>query len=219
MSKTIQRITLWGGFVGITAGIIFLVMSVINNPNNSGIAPALAKPVTAEDWIKGDSAAALELLEYGDFQCPACRTYFSVLAQLKQDMGPETLKVVFRHFPLSSIHKNAKVAAYAAEAAGKQGKFWEMHDVLFEKQSDWANLGKPEDKFLEYADQLKLDKQQFQNDMKSDAIKAKVDQQYNDGVAMGINSTPTFYLNGKRLPSARSFDEFKSFLTDALPQP
>lgn len=217
MNKIIQRIVMWGGLVGITAGIIFLVMSVMNNPNRN-VLPPLTKPVTDQDWLKGNKDAKLELVEYGDFQCPACRTYYSVLGQLKQDLGPETLKVVFRHFPLSSIHKNAKAGAYAAEAAGKQGKFWEMHDILFEKQGEWANLGKPEDKFLEYADQLKLNKQQFQNDMKLDEVKNKVDQQYNDGIAMGINSTPSFFLNGKRLPSANSFDEFKSFFTEALAQ-
>lgn len=208
---------MWAGFVGITAGVIFLVMSVVTNPNrNNGVSPALSKPVTEQDWIRGSKDAKLELVEYGDFECPACRVYYNVLTQLKQDLGSDAIRTVYRHFPLSSIHKKAKVAAYASEAAGKQGKFWEMHDLLFEGQSDWAAAGKPQEVFVQYAVRLGLDTKRFEADMNSDEVKNKVDQHYNDGVAMGIDSTPTFYLNGKRLPPARSFDEFKAYLTAEL---
>jgi protein-disulfide isomerase len=214
MNKIILRVLMWAGLGLVLVGILFLILSVVNNPaNQNGNLATLTPPVSDQDWVRGSKDAKLELVEYGDFQCPACGQYYTVIEQVKQDLGPNTFRQVFRHFPLSSIHRNARVASYAVEAAGKQGKFWEMHDLLFKNQSAWSEKNKPEEVFAQYVSELKLNKKEFDADVQSDAVKNKVDTDYATGTALGINSTPTFFLNGKQLPSAQSYNEFKSFFT------
>ena len=166
--------------------------------------------VYENDWIKGDIEAGVTLIEYGDFQCPACATYAPILERLLEET-PDGFRIVFRHFPLAQIHKNALSSSKAAEAAGKQGKFWEMHDVLFETQSDWEDEGDPKDKFLEYARQLELDEQMFSNDYDSGDISEKITNDLTSGNALQVNATPTFYLNGVKI-QPKSYEEFKSMV-------
>jgi protein-disulfide isomerase len=118
---------------------------------------------------------------------------------------------VFRHFPLFQIHPNAYAGSYAAEAAGKQGKFWEMHDLLYETQVNWASLPNPTDFFVNLAAQLKLDVDKFKADMNSQAVKDKVDADLRSGNAAAVNSTPTFFYNGKKL-TIQSFDQLTQIL-------
>lgn len=217
MQTPINRIYLWTGLAIVLTSIVFVLVNMSGKAlPDKAPAVILSQAANEQDWVRGPKDAKLELIEYGDFQCPACRNYYGALAELKKELGENNFKIIFRHFPLSTIHKNAKAGAYAAEAAGKQGKFWEMHDKLFETQAEWSMLANPEDKLIEYAQQLSLKKDQFQKDMKSEEIKAKVDAQYAQGAAMSISSTPTFFLNGKQLPQPKDFDEFKSFFSKVL---
>lgn len=170
--------------------------------------------INENDWIRGDREAKVTLVEYGDFQCPSCATYEPILKRLLEET-PAGLRIVFRHFPLVQIHKNALPSSKAAEAAGKQGKFWDMHDILFETQSDWDNLGNPKDKFIEYAKRLELDEQKFTDDYESKEISVKIDADTLSGNNLKVNATPTFYLNGKFI-QPRSYEQFKKLADDEI---
>lgn len=160
-----------------------------------------------------DSAKAL-LVEFADYQCPACATYQPIVKSVLSDMRAD-ITFVARHFPLIQ-HKNSRPAAYAAEAAGKQGKFWEMHEVLYDKQKEWEAAGNPNELFQTYATSLLLNTDTFAKDMEDKAIIEKVQRDINDGNQIGVNATPTFFLNGQKLESPASADEFKRLIADAI---
>ena len=131
-------------------------------------------------------------------------------------MGAQ-VQFAYRHFPLSQ-HKNAKLAATVAEAAGKQGKFWEMHDLIFQNQSDWSEEKNAAVIFAKYAQEVGLDLAKFQTDIASEEIKAKIENDYKSGVKAGVNSTPSFFLNGEKITNPRNYDEFKNAILQALGQ-
>lgn len=170
--------------------------------------------VVESDRVKGDIEAKTTLIEYGDFQCPACGAYYPLVKDLLKDI-PQGFRVVYRHYPLTEVHKNALPAAKAAEAAGLQDKFWEMHDILFERQKDWSDLGNAKEKFLEYAKELGLDEEKFLNDFESSQVQDKISAEIASGNSLGVNSTPTFYLNGAKI-SPRSYDEFKKVVENEI---
>ncbi|MEY3470711.1 MAG: hypothetical protein RLZZ223_61 [Candidatus Parcubacteria bacterium] len=173
--------------------------------------------VTDEDTYLGNKNAKVTLVEYSDFQCPACKSYESIIKQLLDSYSPDDLRIVYRHFPLRSIHPNADLAAQAAEAAGEEGKFWEMKDLLFEKQSEWAKEKDPRGLFGAYAKAIGLDVAEFDEDLKSDDdSKERVEKDYQSGVAIGVNSTPTFILNGVIIKNPQTVDEFKALIDAEL---
>ena len=155
--------------------------------------------ITEDDWSKGPEDALLTILEYSDFQCPACVGFYDELNKLMEKY-PDDIRLVFRHLPLESLHPNSILAAQAAEAAGLQGKFWEMYDALFSQQSSWATLTSEEfTSWLENeAATLGLDVEQFMADLTSEAIVTKIQQQmdYNFNT-IGLSATPTILLNGR----------------------
>ncbi len=154
-------------------------------------------------WTRGATESAeVTLVEFADFQCPGCKANEPLIQQALEEYDG-TLKFVYKHFPLTSIHTNAKGAAIAAEAAGKQDKFWEMHDLLFERQSEWSPLGVAEARtqYTTYAQELGLNVQQFTQDLDDPALEEKVTEQQNEGMSLGVMGTPTFFVNGKRVES------------------
>jgi protein-disulfide isomerase len=153
---------------------------------------ALDRNIDGEDWVKGPADAPVTLLEYGDFECPFCGRAFSELKRLEQAVGDQ-VRFVFRHFPLTHAHPHAQLAAEAAEAAGAQGKFWEMHDTLFTNQTalDLSDL-------LAYADGVGLDKQRFTRDLEGHRFLPKVRRDFREGVRSGVNGTPTIFIDGQR---------------------
>lgn len=209
-----KRLGLWViGFVGIAVVIFGLVK--LGGEDGTGGTASLINAVSPQDFVQGNSAAPVTLIEYSDFQCPACASYYPLLKELMTKDG-DRIQFVYRHFPLPQ-HKNARLAAQAAEAAGKQSKFWEMHDLLFGNQEKWAESGKAKDMFLEYANELKLDAAIFSNDLDASEIKAKIEADYNGGVAAGINSTPSFFVNGSKIQNPRSLDEFEQLINQRTP--
>jgi len=162
-----------------------------------------------DDWVRGKADARVVLIEYSDFQCPACGFYKPIVQSLLSEFEGE-LKLVYRHFPLTNIHKNALLAAKVAEAAGLQGKFWEMHDLLFEKREEWENLGN-EEIFLQYAESLGLDKEKFEKDLNSKEVEEKVFRDIQSANALRLNSTPSFFLQGKKI-SPRSVEDFRNMI-------
>ena len=146
---------------------------------------------------KGEASAEAKIVEFGDFQCPACGQAYPIVKQFLK--GKENkVYFVFKNFPLTQIHQNGLPAARAAKAAGKQGKYFEMHDVLYEKQSEWSGLADPTSKFTEYAKGMGLDLNRFKKDM-AEAI-GVINRDAALGKKAGVNSTPTFFINGKKYP-------------------
>jgi protein-disulfide isomerase len=149
--------------------------------------------------VRGRADAPLLIEEYGDFQCPPCGFFHPILKRLEGEYERE-LRVVFRHFPLRNMHKHADEAARAAEAAAVQGKFWQMHDLLFEKQKDWKDAPAARPVFLSYARTLGLDIGKFTQDIDSMAISNRVRSDEAQGTARGVSGTPTVFLNGREIP-------------------
>jgi protein-disulfide isomerase len=172
--------------------------------------------VSDQDWGKGNRLAAVTLIEYSDFQCPACAAYYPLVSRLSDEF-PDQLHLVYRYYPLMQIHQNALASAKAAEAAGRQGKFWEMHDLLFQKQKDWSELSDPTDTFVGYARELVLDEAQWQSDLKNSDVEKVVLAQAEQGNRDGVNATPTFFLNGQKIDNPQSYDEFKRVVEALLP--
>ena len=161
--------------------------------------PMLAVPVTEDrDHIQGPAGAEVTLVEYGDYECPYCGAAYPIVKRIQRQMG-ERLRFVFRNFPITTSHPHAEAAAEAAEAAGAQGRFSEMHDLLYENQ---RNLTDPE--LRSYAESLGLDLEQFDDELARHVHADRVREDFMSGVRSGVNGTPTFFINGMRHDS--SFD-------------
>jgi protein-disulfide isomerase len=209
-----KRVVVWGLVASGLAGIIFLAVNLSEEQSGSTGAVVEGVQIRADDWIKGNPTAKVVLVEYGDFQCPACATFSKVVEKLSSDYG-DRVAFVYRHFPLKKIHRNAEIAAYAAEAAGKQGKFWEMHDILYEGQNDWSESDEAKKLFTDYAGTLNLDLGRFQADSEDKDIQEKIDDSYTEAVELGLTSTPSFILNGKKI-EARSYEQFEQLIKQEL---
>ena len=170
---------------------------------------ALSVPVSpARDHIRGPVDAPLSLVEYGDYECPYCGAAQPILNGIMTQMGTE-LRFVFRHFPMSTVHPHAERAAEAAEAAGVQGKFWAMHDVLFRSQQQL------EDRHLyAYAEALALDLVQFDEQLREGTHAERIREDFMSGVRSGVNGTPTFYINGVRHDGPYDFASLLAAIED-----
>jgi protein-disulfide isomerase len=154
--------------------------------------PRLTVPVSGRDHVCGAAVARVTLLEYGDYECPFCGAAYSVLEQVMLIMGDE-IQFAYRHFPLTQIHPHAQQAAEAAEAAAAQGRFWQMHELLFTHQDRLA----PRD-LLGYAQALELDASRFALELRSRTHAPRVREDFLSGIRSGVNGTPTFFINGVR---------------------
>jgi protein-disulfide isomerase len=180
------------------------VESVLAPANSTQPALSQANPVTPAQ-TPADSAgltkpnvkisSPIVLEEYGDYQCPPCGQLYPDLKQIEHEYGNQ-LQIVFHHFPLMKIHKNALAAAHAAEAARNQSKFWEMHDRLYRNQKEWAELDDPRPVFLSYARQLNLNAEQFKQDMESNQVEQRIGVDIQRAAAAGVTGTPTVFIEG-----------------------
>jgi protein-disulfide isomerase len=148
--------------------------------------------ISEHDHVRGPASALVTLLEYGDYECPHCGQAHPVVEQLESRLGDE-MRFVYRHFPLSQIHPHAVLAAEAAEAAGAQGQFWEMHDMLFANQEalDGEDLAR-------YAASIGLELDRFLDDLATHKYESRVRESFMSGVRSGVNGTPTFFIDGIR---------------------
>lgn len=162
----------------------------------------------------GSSSAQVTVVEFGDFQCPACAVVEPIINRLL-DERKDTMVLVFRHFPLPQ-HKNARIAAEAAEAAGAQQKFHEMYNTLYENQAEWAESNNPLEFFTKYATTLELDTQKFKDSVEKKQFAKKIEGDEADALQAGVNSTPTFFINGKKYEGALSYTEFKAAIDKEL---
>lgn len=166
----------------------------------------LLLPVRATDHSHGPEGAPYTLVEYGDYECPDCGRLYVVLRELQNDIG-NRLRVVFRHYPLSGIHHHAQQAAEAAEAAGAQGKFWEMHGVLFERQAALRTKD-----LIRYAEEIGLVTELFRNDLKQEIYRDQVRADFIAGVQNGVNHTPGLFLNSVRYDGAWDTESIRTLL-------
>jgi protein-disulfide isomerase len=222
MQNDSNKITIWfivGFLVVVTAGVIIAgAISGTGSATPSGFTATQAPAITATDWKQGNLTSTVSVIEYGDYECPACAAYQPMVKQLLQDYSSKIL-FVFRNFPLYNVHPDAAVSAMAAEAAGQQGKFWEMHDLLYTKQTEWATTA-PADvvkKFFDgYATSFGLNIAKFEKDMNSSSTATKITNDVAGGNAAQIDHTPTYFINLKQIPNPQSYDEFKAAVDQAL---
>ena len=210
-----KKYFLWFGvFILLSAAIFGFVKIAPDLARNQ--TASLASTVDENDWFKGGESAPVALVEYSDFQCPACAFYAPLVKDLAEEFG-NGLKIVYRHFPLNQIHKNADLAARAAEAAGQQGKFWEMHDLIFDNQKQWSEIRKTEAEkiFAGFAEKLGLDAEKFIFDVQSKKVEKAVAEDLASGLASRIQGTPTFFLNNKKIQNPRNYDELRSIIQQA----
>lgn len=176
----------------------------------------MVKPAEGDATPSADPAReVVTLIEYADIQCPACRAYQPLVSQLLAAF-PGQLKLIFKNFPITSIHPNAMEAAIAAEAVGRQGKYFEFVDMLYEKQDEWAGLPNPQEKFEQYVKALKLNVDQFKKDQEDPAIVKKINDEKDEGTRNGVSGTPSFFVNGKRINNPAGIEEFKKIISGEL---
>ena len=171
----------------------------------------LTEPQPQRDHIQGPHDAAIQMLEYGDYECPHCGVAHGVVKALQQELG-DRLCFAFRNFPLANAHPHAQLAAEAAEAAGAQGKFWEVHDMIFENQEALE----PED-LAQYAAVLGIDVPRLVNELKTGVHVPRVREDFQAGVRAGVNGTPTFFINGERFDGVPDFESLLAALTQSTP--
>lgn len=170
----------------------------------------LKVPITAEDHAQGPENAEVTLVEYGDYECPYCGQAYPIVKQVQKQFG-KRLRFVFRNFPLSQMHPHAETAAEVAEFAGAQGKFWEMHDLLYENQKRFG-----EALYLSLGEELGLSATAMRLALKEETFKARVRTDFTSGVRSGVNGTPTFFINGHRHDSSFDFETLVSAINQAM---
>lgn len=215
MSKQIKFI------IGIVVLIIFVfILAKVNYKNaektteSTNVSQTAALEIKANDWAVGPVDAKVTIVEYLDFECEACGAYYPIVSQLKKEYK-DSMRFVVRYFPLPG-HGNSKTAAYAVEAAGKQGKFWEMHDILFAKQAEWGEQKVAnQQQFEKYAIEAGVNIEQWKIDVKSDEVMKRVDDSYKEAVSLNLQGTPSFFLNGKKIENPKGYESFKLLIEKA----
>lgn len=209
---------IWLGIGIAVIGAVFLSASFFDKTS----VPAVSSPETADilaiaadDHMKGNPDAKVTLIEYLDFECEACGAYYPLIKQLGTEF-PNDLRIVTRYFPLPG-HKNSMTAAIAVEAASKQGKYWEMHDKLFETQETWGNKQMPTPQvFEQYAQEIGLDIEKFKADVADPTTKARVLRDFDASEKLGNNSTPSLFVQSKKIQNPRSYEAFKELIQSEI---
>lgn len=195
----------------LVGGIFFLSRSSGNSSNST------SDKIVSIDYTKGQKigsdSAKVKLVEFADLQCPACANTYPLVKSIL-DAKLENFQYIFRHFPLAQ-HKNAEEAANFAEFASESGKFWEVEERLFNSQTEWEDLSDPSEYFSKVASELGLDPAQAREAIKSASYKDKINADLNEGISIGVNSTPTFYLNGRKVDQ-NSIGNLKSLIEEEL---
>lgn len=174
-----------------------------------------ALEIRANDWVLGTSTAKVTIVEYLDFECEACGAYYPITTKIKEEYKDD-VRLVIRYFPLPG-HKNSRTAAYAVESAGKQGKFFEMYNILFAKQSEWGEQQMAnQDQFEKYALEAGVNIEQWKKDVTSDEVKNRVEESYKEAVSLNLQGTPSFFLNGKRIQNPKGYESFKVLIDEAI---
>src|SRR3954469_1192235 len=172
-----------------------------NAPAPPSLPPEHTATADSLGHVRGNPKATVTLEEFGDYQCPPCGKLAAPIKALEHQYG-DRMCVVFHHFPLV-VHAHAREAAQAAEAAGRQGKFWEMHDQLYQQQAVWTTSADVKATFTAYAALLGLDAEQFTKDMESDAVKERIEADIRQAKKLGVEATPTIFINNEAVPMSK----------------
>ena len=191
--------------------VVFVGLLVFNKKE----APPQTNNTQTTNHTYGEGKSGVVLIEYGDFQCPACQDYYSVIKQIKEKYKDQ-ITVQFRHFPIVSAHQNAMVAHRAAEAAAKQDKFWEMHDLLYQNQKSWDTSNSAMKFFEDYAMSLSLDMERFRQDAASEEVNSSIKADLEAGNSIGVGGTPSFVLDGKLIETPNSIESFEQLIDEAI---
>lgn len=202
----------------VIGGIAWLITS---GSDQKQISTKETLAVVGDDHVKGAENASVTLIEYLDYECEVCGAYYPVVKRISEEYKDD-VKFVVRYFPLPG-HKNSMTSALAVEAAGKQGKYWEMHDIVFENQKDWGEQRFADSKIFEnYARQIGLDMDRYSQDIRSQELRDRVERDRRAGQRLGITGTPTFFLNGEKIETPRGYENFKTLIQSTIskiPQP
>lgn len=209
-------------FWGVIVGIVLIFVGIIalsggGKSNNSGSG---SSGKTLTQHVVGKGTTGVTIIEYGDYQCAYCQQYYPTVKQAQLQYG-DKIKFQFRNFPLVSLHRNAFAASRAAEAAGMQNKYWEMHDVLYENndpngKAGWVAAPDPNTYFNAFAKQIGLNLAQFKTDFASSKVNDLINADLAEGTKLGITGTPTFYINGKKADLGNSIDSFTKVIDAAI---
>ena len=210
----VKKYSIWAGVVLVVGLVILGLVWLVNTPATQ-TASLSAPAITTSDITNGEKNAKVTLIEYADFQCPACATYNPLVTQLLSDEKGK-IYYAYRMFPLTNIHPNSHISAQAAYAAYKQNKFFEMSALLFNNQTDWANVTDPKSIYVGFAKKLNLDLAKFQKDMDSNEAKSYVNNSESKALSLGVNSTPTFFINGTQIQNPQDYNAFKKLIDDEL---
>ncbi len=184
-------------FVVILIVVIAAFLGLIVFTKKEAKAPDATASVPS-NHVQGEGTSGVTMIEYGDLQCPACGAYYPIVKQVQAKYGNQ-ITFQYRNFPLVSLHKNAMSAHRAAEAASKQGKFWEMHDMMYERQTSWAASTSVGSIFESYAKELGLNLDQYKTDLASQEVQNVINADMKEGQALNITATPGFVIDGKKL--------------------
>ena len=201
-------------FLGVIVIVILVFVGIFalsgsKNPPSSGKSGGSTSTLTQH--IEGQGKDGITLTEYGDYECPYCGQYFPVVKQVQTEYNQQIF-FQFRNFPLVSIHQNAFAGARAAEAAGLMNKFWEMHDLLYENQTQWSGATDPTPFFNQYATELGLNVTQFKTDYASSQVNNLINADMAEGNKLNIQGTPTFFLDGKQISVGESAASFEKLI-------
>jgi len=170
----------------------------------------LTPPVSKTDHSQGPIDALLELVEYGDFECPHCGAAYPIIKEIQREFSKK-LRFIFRHFPITNAHPHAFSAAVASEAAGRQRKFWEMHDIIYEHQAELSDSS-----YLAFANVLGLSLTLFEQDLQDEELANKVESDFESGIRSGVNGTPSFYINGQKYQGSYDYDSMSNAIESRI---
>ncbi|HVX48131.1 MAG TPA: thioredoxin domain-containing protein [Candidatus Saccharimonadales bacterium] len=209
------------GFLAIIAVVVLVFIGIFafgghksGGGNGSSSSSDTSK---ATNHVEGKGQSGVTLVEYGDYECPYCEQYYPIVKQVVAKYNDQ-IKFQFRNFPLVSIHQNAFAGARAAEAAAAQNKFWQMHDLLYDNQNQWAQSSSPTKYFKQYAQQLGLNMDKFNKDYSSNAVNDAINADMAEGNKLNVQGTPTFFLNGKQINVTASASSFETQIQQAINQ-
>lgn len=206
---------LFGGIILATVALIAGAIFFLSGKPSASTVLADQKLLVRDDSFKtATGSSKVTLVEFGDYQCPACSLYHPMVKALLEKYK-DSLMFVFREYPLP-MHQYAPISAAAAVAAGRQGKYWEMHTMLYERQSEWSTGTDAREKIVGYAKEIGLSMDQFTRDLDSKEVKDFIDRDVADGEALSVNATPTFYINRKKVENVGTLGEFESLIQAEL---
>jgi protein-disulfide isomerase len=217
MKRALPFLVIIAVLVVAVVGAWMLVRSPKSGNSNSTTSNSSEPDGAQPPHVRGKSDAPNTLEEFGDFQCPSCGIFYSEVKKIEDEYG-DRLRVIFREFPLVPTHQHALEAAQAAEAAGLQGRFWEMHDKLYENQKAWSDVKDVMPMFIDYARQIGLDTDRFSRDFGGEAVAQRIFQDGKRGHALGVTGTPSFFVNGKEYKADQSFspDGLRDFVKKSI---